>query len=29
MEGKGQIIRGWALQVLILDHEEIGAFVTH
>ncbi|KAJ6995817.1 hypothetical protein NC653_012631 [Populus alba x Populus x berolinensis] len=29
MEGKGLIIRGWALQVLILDHEAIGAFVTH
>ncbi|XP_061367891.1 scopoletin glucosyltransferase-like [Gastrolobium bilobum] len=29
MEGKGLIIRGWAPQVLILDHESIGAFVTH
>ncbi|XP_061367883.1 UDP-glucose flavonoid 3-O-glucosyltransferase 7-like isoform X2 [Gastrolobium bilobum] len=29
MEGKGLIIRGWAPQVLILDHEAIGAFVTH
>jgi hypothetical protein len=29
MEGKGLIIRGRALQVLILDHEAIGAFVTH
>ncbi|XP_002518722.4 uncharacterized protein LOC8288161 [Ricinus communis] len=29
MEGKGMIIRGWAPQVLILDHEAIGGFVTH
>ncbi|MED6132865.1 Anthocyanidin 3-O-glucosyltransferase 7 [Stylosanthes scabra] len=29
MEGKGVIIRGWAPQVLILEHEGIGAFVTH
>ena len=29
MEGTGLIIRGWAPQVLILDHEAIGAFVTH
>uniref|UniRef100_A0A803L7H5 2-hydroxyflavanone C-glucosyltransferase n=1 Tax=Chenopodium quinoa TaxID=63459 RepID=A0A803L7H5_CHEQI len=29
MEGKGLIIRGWAPQVLILDHEAIGAFVIH
>ncbi|RZC24340.1 Scopoletin glucosyltransferase [Glycine soja] len=29
MEGKGLIIRGWAPQVLILEHEAIGAFVTH
>ncbi|KAK7362593.1 hypothetical protein VNO77_04710 [Canavalia gladiata] len=29
MEGKGVIIRGWAPQVLILEHEAIGAFVTH
>jgi hypothetical protein len=29
MEGKGLIIRGRALQVLILDHEAIGAFVTY
>ncbi|KMT01176.1 hypothetical protein BVRB_9g224280 [Beta vulgaris subsp. vulgaris] len=29
MEGKGLIIRGWAPQVLILEHEVIGAFVTH
>ncbi|XP_057420840.1 scopoletin glucosyltransferase-like [Lotus japonicus] len=29
LEGKGLIIRGWAPQVLILEHEAIGAFVTH
>ncbi|KAG5062722.1 hypothetical protein JHK85_003905 [Glycine max] len=29
IEGKGLIIRGWAPQVLILEHEAIGAFVTH
>ncbi|XP_021853662.2 scopoletin glucosyltransferase-like [Spinacia oleracea] len=29
VEGKGLIIRGWAPQVLILDHEAIGTFVTH
>ncbi|QCD83302.1 scopoletin glucosyltransferase-like [Vigna unguiculata] len=29
MKGKGLIIRGWAPQVLILEHEAIGAFVTH
>ncbi|KNA16954.1 hypothetical protein SOVF_084310 [Spinacia oleracea] len=28
-EGKGLIIRGWAPQVLILEHEAIGGFVTH
>ncbi|GMI88262.1 UDP-glucosyl transferase 73B3 [Hibiscus trionum] len=28
-EGKGLIIRGWAPQVLILDHEAVGGFVTH
>ncbi|RAL39665.1 hypothetical protein DM860_003198 [Cuscuta australis] len=27
--GKGMIIRGWAPQVLILDHGLVGAFVTH
>jgi len=27
--GKGLIIRGWAPQVLILDHEAVGGFVTH
>ena len=29
MEGKGLIIRGWAPQVLILDHEAVGGFVNH
>uniref|UniRef100_A0A5B6YV74 Glycosyltransferase n=1 Tax=Davidia involucrata TaxID=16924 RepID=A0A5B6YV74_DAVIN len=29
MEGKGLIIRGWAPQVLILDHEAVGGFMTH
>lgn len=29
MEGKGLIIRGWAPQVLILEHESVGGFVTH
>lgn len=29
VEGKGLIIRGWAPQVLILEHEAVGAFVTH
>ncbi|PRQ22955.1 putative flavonol 3-O-glucosyltransferase [Rosa chinensis] len=29
MEGKGVIIRGWAPQVAILEHEAIGGFVTH
>ncbi|XP_050366975.1 UDP-glucose flavonoid 3-O-glucosyltransferase 7-like [Argentina anserina] len=29
MEGKGMLIRDWAPQVLILEHEAIGAFVTH
>lgn len=28
-EGKGLIIRGWAPQVVILEHEAIGGFVTH
>ncbi|XP_061354570.1 scopoletin glucosyltransferase-like [Gastrolobium bilobum] len=28
-EGRGIIIRGWAPQVLILDHEAVGGFVTH
>jgi len=29
IEGKALIIKGWAPQVLILEHEAIGAFVTH
>ncbi|XP_065875728.1 scopoletin glucosyltransferase-like [Euphorbia lathyris] len=29
IEGKGLIIRGWAPQVLILEHEVVGGFVTH
>jgi hypothetical protein len=29
MEGKGVIINGWAPQVLTLDHEAVGGFVTH
>ncbi|KAL2939360.1 Scopoletin glucosyltransferase [Bienertia sinuspersici] len=29
MSGKGLIIRGWAPQVLILEHEAVGAFLTH
>lgn len=29
MENRGLIIRGWAPQVVILDHSSIGAFVTH
>ncbi|XP_019445807.1 PREDICTED: UDP-glucose flavonoid 3-O-glucosyltransferase 7-like [Lupinus angustifolius] len=29
IEGKGLIIRGWAPQVMILEHEAIGGFVTH
>ncbi|KAL3722353.1 hypothetical protein ACJRO7_034689 [Eucalyptus globulus] len=29
MDGKGLIIRGWAPQVLILDHESVGGFMTH
>ncbi|PPR86241.1 hypothetical protein GOBAR_AA34454 [Gossypium barbadense] len=29
MKGKGLIIRGWAPQLLILDHEAIGGFLTH
>ncbi|KAG5051393.1 hypothetical protein AAZX31_02G099000 [Glycine max] len=28
-QGKGLIIRGWAPQVMILDHESVGGFVTH
>ncbi|KAE9447174.1 hypothetical protein C3L33_20935, partial [Rhododendron williamsianum] len=29
LEGKGFIIRGWAPQVLILNHEAVGGFMTH
>ncbi|KAK7362596.1 hypothetical protein VNO77_04713 [Canavalia gladiata] len=29
IENRGLIIRGWAPQVLILEHEAVGAFVTH
>ncbi|KAF3435433.1 hypothetical protein FNV43_RR22522 [Rhamnella rubrinervis] len=29
MEGKGLIVRGWAPQLLILQHQAVGAFVTH
>ncbi|XP_062023583.1 UDP-glucose flavonoid 3-O-glucosyltransferase 7-like [Rosa rugosa] len=29
MEGKGLIIRDWAPQVLILEHEAVGAFLYH
>ena len=29
IEGKGLIIRGWAPQVMILEHEVVGGFVTH
>ena len=29
MEGKGLIVRGWAPQVPILEHEAIGGFVSH
>ncbi|KAK6946085.1 UDP-glucuronosyl/UDP-glucosyltransferase [Dillenia turbinata] len=29
MKDRGLIIRGWAPQMLILDHKAIGAFVTH
>ncbi|KAJ0009791.1 hypothetical protein Pint_33890 [Pistacia integerrima] len=29
MEGKGLIIRGWAPQTVILDHEAVGGFMTH
>ncbi|XP_065871180.1 scopoletin glucosyltransferase-like [Euphorbia lathyris] len=29
IEGNGLIIRGWAPQMLILDHESVGGFMTH
>ncbi|RAL38835.1 hypothetical protein DM860_015196 [Cuscuta australis] len=29
VEGKGLIVRGWAPQVLVLDHGSTGAFMTH
>nr|WOB18973.1 Bet5OGT [synthetic construct]CAB56231.1 betanidin-5-O-glucosyltransferase [Cleretum bellidiforme] len=29
LQGKGLIIRGWAPQVLILEHEATGGFLTH
>ncbi|CAL1410144.1 unnamed protein product [Linum trigynum] len=29
MNGKGIVIKGWAPQVLILDHTAIGGFMTH
>ncbi|KAF3432014.1 hypothetical protein FNV43_RR26753 [Rhamnella rubrinervis] len=29
MEGRGLIVRGWAPQVLILQHQAVGGFVTH
>ncbi|KAK3421635.1 hypothetical protein EUGRSUZ_G02266 [Eucalyptus grandis] len=29
IQGRGLIIRGWAPQVLILDHRSVGGFVTH
>ncbi|KAL9225815.1 hypothetical protein vseg_001697 [Gypsophila vaccaria] len=29
VKGKGLIIRGWAPQVMILDHVAVGGFVTH
>lgn len=29
MRGRGLIIRGWAPQVLILDHKAVSGFVTH
>ncbi|CAO2813946.1 unnamed protein product [Amaranthus hypochondriacus] len=29
IKGKGLIIKGWAPQVLILEHEAVGSFVTH
>nr|UAJ48098.1 flavonoid O-glycosyltransferase UGT73BQ1 [Scutellaria baicalensis] len=29
IKGRGLIIRGWAPQVQILDHEAVGGFITH
>lgn len=29
VEGKGLVLRDWAPQMLILDHEAVGGFVTH
>ncbi|XP_057546337.1 scopoletin glucosyltransferase-like [Amaranthus tricolor] len=29
IKGKGLIIRGWAPQILILEHDAVGAFMTH
>jgi UDP-glucosyl transferase 73C len=29
MDAKGLMIRGWEPQVLILDHEAVGGFLTH
>ncbi|CAI9104600.1 OLC1v1003306C1 [Oldenlandia corymbosa var. corymbosa] len=29
IQGKGLIIKGWAPQLLILEHEAVGTFVTH
>ena len=29
VDGKGLIIRGWAPQVMILEHEAVGGFLTH
>ncbi|KAI4298484.1 hypothetical protein L6164_032036 [Bauhinia variegata] len=29
IEGKGVIVRGWAPQLVILNHEAVGGFVTH